>query len=130
MRRILVVTQSKRDYDKEQFITVKVIMWMASSALFTSLFYLFIKSVDTLMWIFFGFIFLFMFSDLTKNQKLKAYIQIVLGVLFSIWGLLFLYISIFILKTTNSRIPGLILTVIFLYIAYNKISTHTTFFNR
>jgi hypothetical protein len=129
MRRIHVITQSKRDYDTERYNRLRFIWWTIASALFTSLFYIFIKSLSTLFYVWAGFIFLFVVSDLTKDQRTKSYIQVFLGILYGIWGLLFLLGTIIYQETTDERIFGFILTAIFLYIAYKKINKYTDLFD-
>jgi hypothetical protein len=42
-----------------------------------------------------------------------------------VWGFLFSIFSIFILKTIDVRMSGLMLAAIFFYVAYTKISTYT-----
>lgn len=129
MGQIHVITQSKKDYYNEQYHKLRFFGWMIVSVLFASLFYTFIKSLSTLFYVWVGFIFLFAVSDITKNPKTRSYIQVFLGVLYGIWGILFLLATIIYMKTTDERIFGFIITVIFLFIAYKKINKFTNLFS-
>ena len=128
MRQFHVIVQSKQDYYNEQYLRLRFVWWIISSVLFTSLFYVFIKSLSTLWWIFLGFILLFIFTDLSKNERMKVNVQVFFGALYAIWGLLFLVISLFYLEINDERIFGFILTAIFFVISYKKIKRYTNLF--
>ena len=130
MPRLEVVVQSKKDYYKEQHDKLRIIWYMISSGLFTLLFWAFIPSLTTtLFWIFLGFVSLFVFADTTKNKKMKAYTHVFLGLLYSIWGILFLIFSIVFVNTTDERIFGFIVTTVFFSVAYKKIRKYTNVFD-
>jgi hypothetical protein len=128
MGRIHITIQSRKSFLAERYDRLKFVWWIFSSILFTSLFYFFVESFSDLWWIFVGFMALFMFADLTKSRKTKAYAHVFLGLLYFIWGVLFLIFTVKYLGTTDERVVGFILTGSFLMIAYKKIKRYTNLF--
>ena len=125
MAPIHVIVQTKQEHCNEMYLRLRFFWWAICSFLFTLLFYGFIKTSFNLFLIFLGFLFLFAYADLTKNEKTKAHVHAFLGVLYFIWGILFLIVTLIMIKTNDEKMIGLIVTAIFFTIAYKKIKKYT-----
>ena len=84
-----------------------------------------------------GFLKLFVFSDSTKNQKLRAYVQGFLGVLFFVWGVIFLLLTVWqLLAAPRSGPLGdigsptvlFMLATAFIYAAHKRIGAYVNLF--
>lgn len=124
---IHIVVQSRESQIREQNAKLKILGWMISSFLFTLLFSLFIKSSSARILIFIVFMGLFMFSNGMKNPKARAYAQTFLGILYAVWGIIFIGVLFFGIDG-EAKIFFAILPLVFFYLAYKRINNYTNFF--
>ncbi len=121
-----VIIQTKEEYYTEQYQILRFIWWIVASALFTSIFYFVIKSLEKLFYVFLFFLALFIVADLTKNKKFRAYIRTVIGFFYLIWAIISVIFFIIMRKEEGSFLL-LTLTVVFLVLSYKDFKNHTNF---
>jgi len=128
----LIILQTKKDHDAEKYNNLRFFWWVFSSILFTLLTFFFSKPLEYALYIFIGFLTLFIWQDLTKNKKTKARINFFLGILYLLWGILFIYYSIMLTRSEGLSISlaGFIIAFVFLMLGYKKIDRHSNLFKR
>lgn len=132
MERIHVVVQDINDYRAEEAKAGRraliFVGWIVASVLFTGLFYNFVNSWTTLIWIFFGFFAIFICADLITHSKVKAYLHTFLAGLFLLVGILLIIVSFAVPDTLDATIMGIVLGAIFVLVGLLKIKKYTNLF--
>ena len=126
----LVIHQTKKQYYNEMYHRFRFIWWIIASLLFTLIFWGLIESSYNRWYLFLGFLALFVISDFTGNAKVKAYMRITIGVLYFIWGLIFIISSLFLNPSDKDMlIPGIAVGFIFIYLSYKSVKDNSNLFD-
>jgi len=127
-----IVVQSKESYDREQRekfrILIKALWWIFCSYLFSFIFQPFTESWGYIFLLFFG---LFLFADLTKDRKLRAYIKATFAFFYGFWGVGFIVYGLLVIS--NGIDMSLIMIgigALFFWLCYHNLKKYTRLLDR
>ena len=131
-----VVVETAEEFDryikKRNRLIFSIILGVISSFFFSSFFVPFFPLSD-IVYIFLGFLVLFIYGDYTKNLKHRSYIKATFAFLYGFWGIAFIVVGIFMYiqkPDTSTIIISSVIGIAFLYLSYRYLKKYTTLIDR